>query len=211
MEEVHNVVHESVTKTIPEKKKCKKTKWLFEEALHIAEKRREAKRKGEKEKYIQQNAELQRTARGDKKAFLNEQCKEIEENSRMGKTRDFYKKNGDIKGTFHARMGTIRDRNGKELTEAEEIKNRWQEYKEELYQKGLNDQDNNDGVVTYLEPDTLECEVKWTLESIIMNKLVEVMEFQQSYFMASVIVHSDFGAQEKKISHYFHFCPIYFS
>ena len=88
----------------------------------------------------------------------------------MGKTRDFYKKNGDIKGTFHARMGTIRDRNGKELTEAEEIKNRWQEYKEELYQKGLNDQDNNDGVVTYLEPDTLECEVKWTLESITTNK-----------------------------------------
>ena len=129
--------------------------------------------------------QLQRTARGDKKAFLNEQCKEIEENSRMGKTRDFYKKNGDIKGTFHARMGTIRDRNGKELTEAEEIKNRWQEYTEELYQKGLNDQDNNDGVVTYLEPDTLECEVKWTLESIIMNKLVEVMEFQQSYFKSS--------------------------
>ena len=89
----------------------------------------------------------------------------------MGKTRDFYKKNGDIKGTFHARMGTIRGRNGKELTEAEEIKNRWQEYTEEIYQKGLNDQDNCDGVVTYLEPDTLECEVKWTLESIIMNKV----------------------------------------
>ena len=97
MEEVHDVVHESVTKTMPEKKKCKKTKWLFEEALHIAEKRREAKRKGEKERYIQRNSELQRTARGDTKAFLNEQCKEIEENNRMVKSLDLFRRIGDIK------------------------------------------------------------------------------------------------------------------
>ena len=100
-------------------------------------------------------------ARRDKKAFLNEQCKEIEENSRMGKTRDLFKKIGNIKGTFHARMGMKKDRIGKELTDTEEIKKRWQEYREEPYKKGLNDPDNHDGVVTHLEPDILECEVKW--------------------------------------------------
>ena len=115
------------------------------------------------------NAEFQRTARGDKKAFLNEQCKEIEETNRMGKIRDL-KKTGDIKGTFHARMSMIKDRNSKDLSEAEHIKKRWQEYIEELYKKGLIDPDNHNGVATHLEPDNLVCEVKWALESTAMNK-----------------------------------------
>ena len=126
---VQNIVQEAMTKTIPKKKKCKKAKWLSEEALQIAEERREAKGKGEKERYTQLNAEFQRVTRRDKKAFLNEQCKEIEGNNRMGKTRDLFKKTRDIKGTFHARIGTIKDKNGKEeVTEVEEIKKRWQEY-----------------------------------------------------------------------------------
>ena len=148
-------------KTIPKKKKCKKAEWLSEEALQIAEKRREAKGKGERERYVHLNTELQRIARRDKKAFFSNQCKEIEENNRMGKTRDLSKKIRDNKGTFHAKMGTRKDRNGMDLTEAEDIKKRWQEYTEELYKKGLNDPDNHDGVVTHLEPDILECEVKW--------------------------------------------------
>ena len=109
-------------------------------------------------------------ARRDKKAFLNEQCKEIEESNKMGKTRDLFKKIGDIKGNFHVRMGTIKDRNHKDLTEAEEIRKRWQEYTEELYKKGLDDLDNHDGVVTHLEPDILEWEIKWALGSITVNK-----------------------------------------
>ena len=109
-------------------------------------------------------------AKRDKKAFLNEQCKEIEENNRMGKTRDLFKKIGDTKGIFDAKISTIKDRNGKDLTEAAEIKNRWQDYTEDLYKKGLNDPDNHNGVVTHLEPDILECEVKWALESITTNK-----------------------------------------
>ena len=133
--EVHNIVQEGVTKTIPKKKKCKKAKWLSEEALQIPEERREAKGKGKRERYTHLNAEFQRIARRDKKAFLIEHCKEIEENNRMGKARDLIKKIGDTKGTFHAEMGTIKDRNGKNLTEAEEIKKRWQEYTEELYRK----------------------------------------------------------------------------
>ena len=116
--EVCNTVQEAVIKTIPKNKKCKKAKWLSEEALQIAEKRREAKGKGEEERDIHLNAEFQRTARRDKKAFLNDQCKEIQENNRMGKTRDLYKKIRDTKGTFHARMATINDRNGMDLTEA---------------------------------------------------------------------------------------------
>ena len=120
-------------KTIPKKKKCKKAKWLSEEVLHIAEKRSKAKGKGEKEGYTHLNAEFQRTARRDKKGFLSDQCKEIEENNRMGKTRDLFKKIRDTKGTFHAKMGTIKDRNGMDLTEAEDIKKRWQEHTEELY------------------------------------------------------------------------------
>ena len=116
-------------------KKCKKAKWLSEEVLQIAVKTREAKCKGEKEIYTHLNAEFQRIARRDKKAFLSDQCKEIEENNRMGKTRDLFKKIRDTKGTFHAKMGSIKDRNDIDLTEAEDIKKRWQEYTEELYQK----------------------------------------------------------------------------
>ena len=125
--------------------------------------------KGENEKYTHLNAEFQRIARRDKKAFLSDQCKEIKENNRMGKTRDVFKKIRDIKGTFHAKMGSIKDRNGIDLTEAEDIK-RWQEYTEELYKKDLHDPDNHNGVITHLERDILECEVKWALESITMNK-----------------------------------------
>ena len=122
-------------KTILKKKKCKKAKWLCEEALQIAEKRREVKGKGEKERYTHLNTEFQRIARRDKKAFFSDQCKEIEENNRMGKTRDLFKKIRDTKGIFHAEMGTMKDRNGMDLTEAEDIKKRWQEYTEELYTK----------------------------------------------------------------------------
>ena len=143
--------------------------------------KREAKSKGEKEKYTHLNAEFQRIARRDKKAFLTNQCKEIEENNRMGKTRDLFKKIRDTKGTFHAKMGSIKDRNGMDLTEAEDIKKRWQEYTE-LYKKDLHDPDNHNSVITQLEPDILECEVKWALGSITRTKLVEVMEFQLSYF-----------------------------
>ena len=134
-------------------------------------KRREVKGKGEKERYTHLSPEFQRTARRDKKTFLSDQCKEIRENNRMGKTRDLFKKIRDTKGTFHAKMGTInQDRNGMELTEAEDIKKRWQEYTEELYKKDLHDPHNHDGVIIHLEPDILECEVKWALGSISMNK-----------------------------------------
>jgi len=146
-------------KTMSKKKKCKKTKWLSEEALQIAEKKREVKGKGKKERYTHLNAEFQRIARRDKKAFLNDQCKETKENNRMGKSRDLFKKIGDTKGTFHAKMGSIEDRNGMYLTEAEDIERRWQEYTE-LYKKDLNDPDNHDGVINCLEPDILECKVK---------------------------------------------------
>ena len=141
--EVRDIVQEAVIKTTPNKKKCKKAKWLSEEALQIAEKRSEAKGKGEKERYTHLNAEFQEIARRDKKAFLSGQCKEIEENNRMGKTRDLFKKIRDTKGTFLAKMGTIKDRNGMDLTEAEDIKKRWQEYTEELYKKHLHDPDNH--------------------------------------------------------------------
>ena len=116
------------------------------------------------------NAEFQRIARRDKKAFLSDQCKEIEENNRMGKTRDLFKKIGDTKGTFHAKMGTIKDKNSKDLPEAEDTKKRWQEYTEELYKKYLHDSDNHDGVITNLELDILECEIKWVLGSFTTNK-----------------------------------------
>ena len=151
-------------------KKCKKAKWLSEEALQIAVKRRDMKSKGEKERYKHLNAEFQRIARRDKKAFLSNRCKEIEENNRMGKTRDVFKKIRDTKGRFHAKMGLIKDRNGLDPTEAEDIKKRWQEYTEELYKKDLHYLDNHDGVITHLEPDILECEVKWALESITTKK-----------------------------------------
>jgi len=150
-------------------KKCKIAKWLSEEALQIAVKRRDMKSKGEKQRYKHLNAEFQRIARRDKKVFLSDQCKEIEENNRMGKTRDLFKKIRDTKGTFHAKMGSIKDRNSMDLTEAEDIKKRWREYIE-LYKKDLHNPGNHNGVITHLEPDILECEVKWALESITMNK-----------------------------------------
>ena len=154
---------------------------MSEEALQIAEERREVKGKGEKERYIHLNAEFQRIARRDRKAFLSDQCKEIEESTRMGKTRDSFKKIRDTEGLFHAKMGTIKDRNGMDLTEAKDIKKRWQEYTEEPHKKDR-DPDNHDGVITHLEPDNLECEVKWALGSITVKKLVEVMEFQLNCF-----------------------------
>ena len=138
--------------------------------MQIAVKRREVKSKGEKERYSHLNAEFQRIARRDEKAFLSDQCKEIEENNRIGKTRDLLKKIRDNKGTFQAKMGLIKDRNGMDLTEAEDIKKRWQEYTEKLYKKVLHDPDNHNAVITHLEPDILECEVKWALGSITTNK-----------------------------------------
>ena len=136
---------------------------MSEEALQIVEKRREAKGKGEKERYIHLNAEFQRIASRDKKAFLSDQCKEIEGKNRMGKIRNLFKKIRDTKGIFHAKMGTIKDRNVMDLTEAEDIKMRWQEYTEELYKKDLHDPDNHNGVITLLEPDILECELQWAV------------------------------------------------
>ena len=168
--EVRDIVQETGIKTIPMEKKCKKAKWLFEEVLQIAVKRREAKSKREKERYSHWNAEFQRISRRDKKAFLSDQCKEIEENNRMGQTRDLFKKIRDVKGTFQGKMGLIKDQNGIDLTEAEDIKKRWQEYTEELYKKDLDDLDKHNGVVTDLELDILEYEVTWVLESITTNK-----------------------------------------
>ena len=147
--EVYDIVQETGIKTISMEKKCKKAKWLSGEALQIAVKRREAKNKGEKEGYTHLNAEFQRIARRDKKAFLNDQCKEIEENNRMGETRELFKKIRNTKGKFHAKMGSIKDRNGMDLAEAEDIKKRWQEYTEELYKKDLQDPDNHDGMTTH--------------------------------------------------------------
>ena len=143
-------MQETGIKTIPMEKKCKKAQWLSGEALQIAVKRREAKNKGEKERYRHLNAEFQRIARRDKKAFFSDQCKEKEEKNRMGKTRDLFKKIRDTKGTFHTKMGSIKDRNGLDITEAEDIKKRWQEYTEELHRKDLHEQDNHDSVITHL-------------------------------------------------------------
>ena len=151
-------------------KKCKKAKCLSDEALQIAVKRREAKSKGKKERYKYLNVEFQRIARRDMKAFLRHQCKDMEGNNRIGKTRDLTKKIRDTKGTFQAKMGSIQDRNGMDLTEAEDIKKRWQEYTEEVYKKDLHDPDNHEGVITHLEPDILESEIKWAVGSITVNK-----------------------------------------
>ena len=145
------------SRPFPRKTKCKRTKWLSEEALLIAKKRREMKGKGERERCTRLNVAFQRIVRRDKKAFLSDQCKEIEESRRVGKNRDLFKKIRAIKGTFHAKMGTIKDRNGMDLTEAEDIKKRGQEHTEELYKKDLHDPDNDDGVITNLEPGMLEC------------------------------------------------------
>ena len=184
-------------KMIPKKKKCNKAKWLSEEPFQIAKKRREAKGKGEKEIYTHLNSKLlfQRIARRDKKAFLSDPCKEIEKNNRMGKTRDPFRKIQDTKGTLHAKMSTIKVRNGMDLTEVEHIKKRWQEYTEELYKKDLHDPDNHNGVITHLEPDILECEVKWALGSITVNKAsggdgISVELFQMQKDDAVKVLHS---------------------
>jgi len=169
--EDQGIVKEIGIKTILKKKKCKKkAKWLSEVALQIAVKRREAKSKGKKERYAHLNAECQRIARRNKKVFLSNQCKEIEENIRMGKTRDRFKKIRDTKGTFHAKIGSIKDKNGKDPTEPEDVKKRWQEYTEEQYKKDLHGPVSHDGMITHLEPDILECEIKRALGSITMNK-----------------------------------------
>ena len=160
--EVRDIVQETGIKTIAMEKKFKKAKWLSGEALQIAVKRREVKRKGEKERYRHLNAEFQRIVRRDKKAFFSDQCKDIEENNRMGKTRDLFKKVRDTKGIFHSKMGSIKDRNAMDLAKAEDIKKRWQEYTE-LHKKDLHNQDNHKGVIMHLEPDILECKVKWAL------------------------------------------------
>ena len=163
--EVHDIVQEAVIKTIPKKKKCKNAKWLSEETIQIAEKRWEVKGKGEKERYTHLKEEFPRMTKKVKKSFLSDKCKEIEENNRMGKTRDLLKKIRDIKGTFHAKMGTTKERNGMDLTEAEDIKKWWQEYTEDP-----TDPDHHSGMITHLESEILEWEIKWALESVTMNK-----------------------------------------
>ena len=180
---------------IPKKNKCKKAKWLSEEALQIAVNRREVKGKGEKERYTHFNAEFQRIARRDKKAFLSDQCKEREENNRMGKTRDLFKKIRDTKGTFHAKTGTIKGRNGMNLTEAEEIEKQWQEHTEVLHKKDFHNPNNHDYVITTLEPNILECEVKWVSGSITTNKAsgadgIPAERFQILKYDADKVVHS---------------------
>ena len=156
--EVHDMYRRQGSRPSPWKRNAKKnTKWLSEEALQIAVKRREVKSKGEKERYKHLNTEFQRIARRDKKAFLSDQCKEIEENNRLGKTRDVFQKIRDNQGNFHAKMGTIKDRNGMDLIEAEDIKKRWQEYTEELDKNDLHDPDNHDRLIIHLVPDILEC------------------------------------------------------
>ena len=166
--EVHDIVQEAAIKTIPKEKKCKKAKWLSEEALQIAVKRSERQRRKGNIYYL--NAEFQRIAKRGKKTFLSYQCKEIEENNRREKARDLFKKIRDTKEIFHAKMGTIKDKNGMDITRGEDIKKTWQEYTEELYKKDLHSPDNHHGVITHLEPDILECEIKWALGSITMNK-----------------------------------------
>ena len=168
--EVCDTVQETGIKTIPKENNEKKAKWLSEEALQIAMERREVKDIGEKGRYTHLNAEFQRTARRDMKAFFSEQCRELEENIRMGRTRDLLKKIRDTNGKFHAKMGSIKYRSGIDLTEAEDIKKRLKEFTEELYKKLLNDTDNYNGVITNLETDILECKVKWALGSITANK-----------------------------------------
>ena len=165
---VCDTVQEAVNKTIPKKKKCKKAKWFSEEALKTPMKRREAKGKGEKERYTHLNAEFQRRARRDKKAFLGDQCKEIEENNRKGKTRDLFKKIR-YQGNISCKHGLNKGQKWYGHNRSEDIEKRWQEYTE-LYKKDLHDPDHHDGMITHLEPDILECEVKWALGSITMNK-----------------------------------------
>ena len=167
--EVRDIVHEAGIKTIPKKKILKKAKWLSEEALQIAVNRRELKDKGEMERYTHLNAEFQKIARRDKKGFLSDQCKEIEENNRIGKTADPFKNIRDTKGTFHAKMGTIKDRNGRDLKKQKILREVARIHKRTI-QKNLHDPDNHNGLITHLEPDILECEVKWALGSITTIK-----------------------------------------
>ena len=179
----------------PRKRNAKKAKWLSEEALRIAVKRREVKSKGEKERYTHLSAEFQRIARRDKKALLWDQCKETEENNRMGKTKDLFKKIRDSKGILHAKIDSIQDISCMDLIKAADTKKRWQEYTEERYKKDLHDPDNHDGVITHLEPDIVECEVKWTLGSIAMNKAsggdgIPVELFQSLKDDAMKVLHS---------------------
>ena len=179
--EVCDIVQEAVIETIPKKKKCKKAKWLSEEAFQKVEKRREAKQKGGKERYSHLNAEIPRIARRDKKAFLNDHCKEIEKNKRTEKARDLFKKIRDTKGTFHAKMGTIKDRNGIDLTEAEDIMKRWQEYIE-FYKNIFMTQ------ITTMVWSLTQSQPSWnakssvSYEASIWTKVVKVMEFRLSYF-----------------------------
>ena len=158
------------------------------------------KGKAEKERYTHLNAEFQRTARRDKKAFLSDQCKEIEENNRIGKTRDRFKKIRDTKGTFHAKIGTIKDRNGIDLTEAEDIKKRWQEYTEKLYKKDLHDPDNHNGVITHLEPDILECEVKWAL--VITHLEPDILECKVKWVLGSITTNKASGGDGIQLSYF---------
>ena len=164
--EFHDFLQETGIKIIPKKKQCTKANVSLTNSCE----KREVKSKGKKERCKHRNAEFQRIARRHKKAFLNDQCKEIEGKNRMGKTRDLFNKIRDTKGTFLAKMDTIKDRNGMDLTEAEDIKKRCQEYTEELYKKYLHDPDNHNGMITHLEPDILECKVQWALGSITTNK-----------------------------------------
>ena len=167
--QVHDIVQETGIKTIPKKKKCKNAKWLSEEALQIAMKRRKVKSKGEKERYTYLNAEFQRITRRDK-SLSQSSVQRKRRKQYNGKTKDLFKKIRDTNGTFHAKMGSIKDINGMDLTEAENIKKRWQEYTEELHKKDLYNPDNHDGVITHLEPDILKCDVKWALGSITKYK-----------------------------------------
>ena len=181
-------------KSIPQEKKCKKAKLLSEEDLQISEKRREAKGKGEKERYTNLNAGFKKQQE-DNKAFLSDQCKEIEVNNRMGKTRNLFKKIRYTEGIFHAKRDRIRDRYCLDLTEAEGIKKRWQEYTEELYKKDLRYPVNNYGVITHLEADILDCDVKWALGSITTNKasgrvVIQVELFQILNDDAMKVLHS---------------------
>ena len=168
--EVHNTVQEAVNKTIPKKKRSEKAKWLSEEALQIAEEQREVKSKEEREKYIQLKAGFQRIARRDKKTFFNERCLIIEENNKRGKTGHLFRKIGSGKGASHSKLCTIKDNNGKDPGDTEEIKMRWKEYMEELYLKDLNEPHYYDGVVSHPETDILEWEVKWASRSTAVNK-----------------------------------------
>ena len=172
--EIHDIVQETRIKTIPlspRKINAKKQNGCLRRPCKSCENKGSEKSNGEKERHSHLNAEFQRISRRDKKAFLSDQCKEIEENNRMGKTRDLFKKLRDSKGTFQAKMGTIKDRNGMDLREAEDIKKRWQEYTKELYKKDLHNPDNHDGVIPHLEPDILKSEVKWAVGSITRNKV----------------------------------------